>query len=100
MQIYEVALYLEVEPTTAELKRLRDAGFFAQVAGLLPHALLLSAARNLPRMVTQRWQSADLKPLEQAGFTEARLIEALGQCASRRALQIRMLRSASYSQFR
>lgn len=33
MQIYEVALYLEVEPTTAELKRLRDAGFFAQVAG-------------------------------------------------------------------
>ena len=33
VQIYEVALYLEVEPTVAELKRLRDAGFFAQVAG-------------------------------------------------------------------
>jgi hypothetical protein len=36
----------------------------------------------------------------QAGFTEARLIQALGQCAARRALQIQMLRSASFSQFR
>ena len=30
VQIYEVALYLEVDSTAAELKRLRDAGFFAQ----------------------------------------------------------------------
>lgn len=29
-QIYEVALYLEVDSTAAELKRLRAAGFFAQ----------------------------------------------------------------------
>ena len=56
MQIYEVALYLEVEPTVAELKRLRDAGFFAQVAGLLLttfllSAFLLSAAKKFRRMV-------------------------------------------------
>lgn len=43
-QIYEVALYLEVDSTTAELKRLRDAGFFAQARPLLLRTCRLSAS--------------------------------------------------------